>query len=73
MILMKRDRQKKACSHVGFLSNIYQIYSKSKDRNTKEFKIIIILILTFKVKATVSLSWYSLMHETNNSLDILEG
>jgi hypothetical protein len=40
MILMKRDRQKKACSHVGFLSNIYQIYSKSKDRNTKEFKIL---------------------------------
>jgi hypothetical protein len=31
MILLKRD---------GFLSNIYQIYSKSKDRNTKEFKIL---------------------------------
>jgi hypothetical protein len=35
MILIKRDGQKKACSHVGFLSNIYQNYSKSKDRNTK--------------------------------------
>jgi hypothetical protein len=42
-------------------------------RRTMSVITIIILILTFKVKATVSLSWYSLMHETNNSLDILEG